>query len=390
MKKALLVSILAIFYAATVVAQNDTSFAVKPKKKSIFGGDGIYLRDSTWKIGGFVGVSLSQTALYQWSPGGSNNFAFLAASNFYANYKKGKIEWSTNLDIKYGMVANGLIRSSALANRNFQKNIDVLQLGTNVGYNITDHLYLAAKFGFLSQFSPSYDYSQTDTVGGRFRKYTVSKFGAPAVITIGPGLTWKPVSYFTLFFSPIEGKLTFVTKDDPGKDTTQVGGAFTSRYYTDVDETRFGLNRGTSFMGELGAELDFLFQKDIVKNVNWKSHLNIFVSYMTNNYNTAMPAYNATLDSVYTFNILPSTSHIPVVHWDNDFVFKINKFLSATLSARFVYQYNALTPVDKRNNESGAKGADGLTDIDKHGTTILSFNKLQIFEQFGVGLTLKM
>ena len=184
--------------------------------------------------------------------------------------------------------------------------------------------------------------------------------------------------------------MTFVTKDDPGRDTTRAAdGTYTDRYYGDVDETRFGLQRGTSFAGELGGEVDILFTKEIVKNVSWKTHLNVFFSYYNSNYNTIMPSYNSALDSVTTTTISKSTSHIPTVKWDNDIVFKINKILSATLSTRFIYQYNAQVPIDQRNNRTGAKGPDGITDVDKNGNPILGYSKLQIFEQFGLGIVMK-
>ena len=382
------VALLLVF--ATTFAQD--SLALKPPKKSKFvvGGNGIYLRDSTWRIGGYAGFSISQTALYQWSAGGSNNFAFLLSVNMFANYKKGNIISDNSLDCKWGMVANGLIRSKALAQSNLQKNIDILAIKSMVGYQIKKNLYLAAKLAFESQFSPSYDYSLTDTVNGKFRRYTVSKFAAPAVFTIGPGLTWKPKTWFTLFFSPVHGKMTFVTKDSPGRDTTSIAdGTFTDAYYKQVDETRFGLKRGDYFMGELGVELDLLFQKDIIKNVNWKSHLNVFSSYLNASYNTQMPTYFAGQDSIGTITISEKTKHIPVVKWGNDIVFKVNKFLSAVLSTQFIYQYNAQVPIDTRKNGTGAKGPDGITDQDSKGTAITAFNKLQIFEQFGIGLSLK-
>jgi DUF3078 family protein len=394
MKKALLLTTLTLLIAGFASAQKDTTAAKPPKRKPLdfLNGTGYYNRDSTWKIGGFVGLTVSQTALYQWAPGGTNSFSFLAAASGYANYKKKNVEWSNNLDIKYGEVANGLIRDAGLASRNFQKNIDVLQLATNIGYQVKKELYISVKASFLSQFSRSYDYSQTDTTQGRFRKYTVSKFGAPAIMTLGLGLTYKPKDWFTLFFSPAEGKLTYVTPDDPGRDTTgqYLGTAYlTNKYFSDVDETRFGLKTGTSVMAQFGAELDILFQKDIVKNVNWKSHLNVFESYTNNNYNTLMPYLYAAQDSMGTISISKKTQYIPTVTWDNDLVFKINKILSATLSTRFVYQYNAITPVDKYHNSNGAKGPDGLTDVDKNGVSVTTYNKLQIFEQFGIGLAMK-
>lgn len=388
MKKVFLLAMMFMIFGATLMAQDTT--ATKKKPKFILGGDGIYLRDSTWKIGGYIGFTLSQTALYQWGPGGNNNFSVLFGTNLYANYKKGKALWDNSFDAKWGMVANGKIRTKELAKSNLQKNIDVFAIKSLVGYEIHKSLYASAKLGFESQFSPSYDYSLTDTANGNFRKFTVSKFAAPAVLTIGPGLTWKPKDYFTLFFSPVEGKLTFVNKDHPGRDTTTLpDGSYTNAYYTDVDETRFGLKRGSGFMGELGWELDLLFQKDIVKNVNWKSHLNVFGAYINASYNTVLPKYYADQDSMGTISIKETTKHIPVVKWENDFVFKVNSWLSATLSTKFIYQYNAQVPLDKYNNDTHKKAPDGITDKDKFGNTVTGFSKLQIFEQFGLGLTAK-
>jgi len=389
MKKTILLVLLTMFIAGAAFAQKDTTKHVKRDPLAFLTGNGVYNRDSTWHCGGFIGLTVSQTALYQWSPGGTNSFSLLGVVSAYANYKKKNLEWCTNLDMKYGLGATGLLRNGE-AKTNLQKNIDVLQLSTNVGYQIKKELYASLKASFLSQFSPTYDPSQVDTTNGRYRKYVVSKFAAPAIITIGAGLTYKPKDWFTLFFSPIEGKITYVSP--PGKDTTgqYLGPQYlTNQYFAGVDPTRYGLTAGTNVMAQLGAELDILFQKNIVKNVNWKSHLNVFESYANNNYNTIMPYFYATQDSMGTKVISKKTQYIPTVTWDNDIVFKINKILSATLSARFVYQYNATTPVDKTHNNTGAKGADGLTDLDKNGVTITTYNKLQIFEQFGIGLAMK-
>jgi len=388
MKKPLLLSILVLLVGAAIA--QDTTGLVKTnptRPKFVLGGDGIYLRDSAWRVSGAMGIALSQTALYQWQGGGTNNFAFLLAIAGTANYKKGKILWDNSLDAKWGMVANGFIRKKNLAKQNLQKNIDFFNLRTVFGYELKKNLFVSAKLGFESQFSPRYDYSLTDSNG---RRFTVSKFAAPAVLTIGPGLTWKPKDYFSLFFSPVEGKMTFVKKDHPGRDTTtRPDGSFTDNYYNDVDETRFGLQRGSGFMGELGWELDLLFQKELVKNVFWKSHLNVFGAYMNQSYNQELPKYYEDQDSVGTVTIAVTTKYIPVVKWDNDFIFKINKYLSATLSTKFIYQYNAQVPIDKFDNETGKKGGDGITDKDKNGKTVSGFNKLQIFEQLGIGLAVK-
>jgi hypothetical protein len=365
----------------------DTSGAVK-RHKLLLNGEGIYLRDSTWKLGGYIGFNLAQTALYQWSPGGTNSFSFLFTGNFYAKYKKKKLSWDSNIDLKYGMIATGLIRDGE-GLRNFQKSIDLLSIATNIGYDITDHLYFSGQASFVSQFSRTYDYSQTDTANGAFKRYAISKFGAPAFITFGPGLTWKPKGYFTLYFSPVQAK--FVVVAGPDKDTSKLS----DLYYTGIDPTRYGLTPGSTYQASLGASLDILFQKDIVKNVNWRSHLNVYVAYVGNNYDTSMPFFNKADTMMETKTIKESTKSIPVVSWDNDIVCKINKYLSATLSTRFFYQFNAKTPVDQYKNSTAqnpfgtGKGLDGLTDVDKTGAPVLTYNKLQIFEQFGVGLSFK-
>jgi len=373
MKKHLLTVLLLVACIAGLFAAADSS----SQKKKMHFGDGFYLRDSSWHIGGYAGFTLSQVALVNWGPGGSDNIAFLLNGNAYANYKKGKWLWENNLDMKWGMIANGVIDNANLAARNFQKNIDILSFNTNAGYKIKDELYFSFKASFLSQFSPSYDYSLTDTTNGRFRKYKVSQFFAPAILTIGPGLTYIPKPYLTIFVSPIEGKMTFV--EGQGKDTAHVNGDLTNGYYDGIDPTRYGLRAGSHFGAALGAELDILFQKDLVKNINWKSHLNVFESYANNNYNTIMPGFDAADDSVISKTISMKSQHIPIVRWDNDFVFKVNKWLSATLSARFVYKYNDIVAVED----------NGATVLDKHNVPLTTYNRIQIFEQFGLALNYK-
>src|SRR5689334_16440638 len=115
MKNLLLLSCM-ILVTASLVAQD----SMQTKKRKIVFGDGMYFRDSTWKVGGFAAINLSQTAVHQWAAGGNNSFAFLLSGNLHVNYKKGKWISDNSLDLKWGMVANGLIRKSALAQRNFQ------------------------------------------------------------------------------------------------------------------------------------------------------------------------------------------------------------------------------------------------------------------------------
>ena len=84
MKKAILLTTLALLIVGFVSAQK-----IQPRQTRLnttpldfLTGTGYYNRDSTWKVGGFVGVTVSQTALYQWAPGGSNTFSFFSDSQW--------------------------------------------------------------------------------------------------------------------------------------------------------------------------------------------------------------------------------------------------------------------------------------------------------------------
>ena len=67
----------------------------------------------------------------------------------------------------------------------------------------TKHLNYSAELAFRSQFAKGFDYAKDST-------HYISKFLAPAYITLGLGIEWVPSQYFSLYFSPITGRVTIV------------------------------------------------------------------------------------------------------------------------------------------------------------------------------------
>ena len=61
---------------------------------------------------------------------GDDRIAFGGLANFFANYKKGKFVWGNALKLQYAVQRIGENKSD----NPFEKTIDYLRLGTNLGY----------------------------------------------------------------------------------------------------------------------------------------------------------------------------------------------------------------------------------------------------------------
>lgn len=336
-------------------------------------------KDSTWRFAGYVGLSGSQAAYYQWVPG--NQFALSINFNAfgYANYKKGKWSWNNNLDAKYGVVALGRYRSVPDRKYPFKKSDDLLQLNSLAGYNVAKNLDVSLVFNFKSQFGAGYTY-KLDSTGKEYSKTLSSKFAAPAFMKIGPGITYKPTDYFTLFFSPITADFTFVDRS-----LTKIPNVPLEDQWQRVNEKDYGLETGKSVLVNAGAYLKMNFQKNIVKNVNYKTQLELYYDYTYPN-----TIKDSTGVSLYKERIIDNAAlrkearQQVDVDWQNDVVFTVNKFISATLFWRIKYRWRELVPVD--GNKDGFQDTVTMPD----GTKAPKVRRgVQIAEVFGLGFSYK-
>jgi hypothetical protein len=243
-----------------------------------------------WKKGGQFALNFSQVSLTNWMQGGENSIAINSFVNLFATYGKEKSKWDNKLDLAYGTVKTGDLK--------FRKSDDKIDFSSMYGYEAAKKWYYSALLNFKSQFTAGYNYPDDSTI--------ISKFLAPAYTSIGIGMEYKPVDYFSLYLSPVTAR--FIIVND--KDLSDAGA--------------FGVDPGKKVKPGLGALLRAEFAKDILQNVNLKTKLELFSDYMDHPEN---------ID----------------VFWDVFLAMKINKWLAANLNTTLVYDNNVMI-TDKDGN----------------------------------------
>jgi hypothetical protein len=265
---------------------------------------------SAWKISRQVSLNFSQVSFSNWVAGGKNSVSGVGLLDMSANYKKNKIHWDNSLKAGYGLMKEG--------EDELIKNEDRLDLSSKLGVETkNEHLLYSSFIQFLTQFTDGYKYPNTvDKISGFF---------APAYITVAIGLDYQPSEMFSLFFTPVSGKFTFVTDEI----LSQAGA--------------FGVDPGKKARAEMGATLKSEFKTPVVKNVSLSTTLMLFSNYLHQPEN---------ID----------------INWDAAVNMKINEYLSANLLTNLIYDHDILIPLD----DLGNKG-----------------RRVQFKQLFGVGLTLK-
>ncbi len=271
-------------------------------------------KDTSWKVSGFFGVNASQTSLSNWQGGGQNATALNSIFNIQAIYKKGKKEWTNKLDAQYGIAKIGA--GDAVP---FRKNID--QLFALSKYDIrafSKYWYYAVQADYRTQFAPGYKYDGDSTI-----KPAVSDFNSPGYIQLALGLDYKPTDYFSVTFAPIAGKITLVNRQYLADD-----GAYGVEPAV-RDPAGNIITHGKRARFEFGGRLIVKFKKDIAKNVNWDSYLDLFSNYGHNPQN---------IDVIF----------------NNLITIKISKYFSANIISQIMYDDDIIVKRDWDN--------DGLYD----------------------------
>jgi hypothetical protein len=227
---------------------------------------------STWKFGGGFGLDLAGLGIInpQLSAGG-NRLGFGGLINLFANNKKSKYYW--NNDVALQLAAQRI----GGKDKPFQKNLDVLRLGSRFGYDILlKKLFVAIDATAETQFLPTY-------VGNAIKGNDadlLSKFASPLRIAIAPGLDFKPNDHLSFFFAPASYRLTFVGDDvlaalvgqplgnEEGKNTrSQLGYTMKAQYLNKFLKDRIALS------SKLGWFADYT--KSLNGNVLWQNSMSV-------------------------------------------------------------------------------------------------------------------
>ena len=310
MKEVLLFFVAVLFAASTFAQDADT---LKP-----------------WKIYGVTSLSINQASFSNWSAGGENSFSGTALLKFYADYAKGNNSVNTVLNLKYGMIKTG--------DEKLNKNEDLIELISQYNNQFSKNWTASVQLNFTTQFAEGYDKPEDE--------HYISKFMAPGYLTIAPGVSYKPVEYFSILISPITAKTIFVTD----QNLADIGAFGVDKADTlsngDIDR---GTGKNSKF--KFGAFVEFYFKKEIKTDLAIESRLNVFYNYLQDN---SIPDGAAPID----FN------------WQTFLNYKLNDWLSANFFIHLAYM-----------------PGDVLIETDDAGViTITENDKLQIQQTLGIGL----
>lgn len=216
-------------------------------------------KESNWKVSGILSFNASATGLVNWAAGGNNNINMVAAANVSFLYKKGAFAWDSNIDTDFG---ESFVDNSK---HNWQKTNDKLNISTKFGWEMAKSWYLTALGSFKTQYAYGYDYSQDELS-------PISQFMTPSYTDLSVGIDWKPSSIFTIYVSPVAGRITTATNDQ-----------LRAKYFgKDYYEKHFNAATGLcdrNFQAEFGASLKAGINYDKIENLKIISTVTVFTPY---------------------------------------------------------------------------------------------------------------
>ncbi len=278
MKK--IVSLLAIVGSITAFAQTVDGDGVKTDSKRYLKDQSFEGRKEGWFVSGNNSLLFSQSAFDNWIAGGVNSFSLNAAMDYEFNLTRGKHIWDNRVILGYGIQAN--------EDEDSRKTNDIIDITSSYGYNIGNNWYLAAMMNFKTQFTAGYDYSVDP-------KNKISNFLAPAYLSFGFGVDYKPNENFQVNIHPATPRWTFV-----GDKDLQYAG-------------NFGLkNDGDASLFEFGAYLGARYKFQIMQGITYDNRIGIYSNYLDTPQNMDI-AYSGILD------------------------LKVNKWVSAQVAINLLY-----------------------------------------------------
>lgn len=281
-KKILFTALMAVSITAISAQDQDVQKMKNETKREIKKDE---KQKEGWTKGGVFNLNLSQGASRNWAAGAEkSSFSINALVNTFAFYKKGKNAWDNTLNMQYGIV-----NATSIGTR---KNDDRFDFLTRYGYQLKNPKWYASVLGNLrTQFTDGFDYSTTPS------KTKNSGLFAPAYVLLSPGLLYKPNATFDFFISPVTSRWVIVNDKNSGL------------------RPLYNIPLGKTANYELGAFASANLKKEISKNINYTSRLDLFSNYKKEPQN---------ID----------------VFWTNVIGMKVNKYIGVTYSLDLIYDHD--------------------------------------------------
>jgi hypothetical protein len=123
--------------------------------------------------------------------------------------------------------------------------------------------YLTALGSFKTQYAFGYDYSQDELT-------PISQIMTPSYTDLSVGIDWKPSSIFTIYVSPIAGRITTATNEE--LRSKYFGSDYYNKFLVDGICSR-------NFQAEFGASLKAGVNYDKIDNLKIISTVTVFTPY---------------------------------------------------------------------------------------------------------------
>jgi hypothetical protein len=253
-------------------------------------------KNTKWKQGGTFAIMGGQTGSRNWTAAPEKfSLTGLATLNLFSNKTWGKNNWDNSLDLAYAL--------SNTESSGIRKLDDKIDLYTRYAY------YFAGKYGagilgnVRTQFSNGFDHSEAT-------RKRISGFFAPAIITLGAGVHFKPVTDWTISLGPAV-RWTLVT--NAPYSLVHQGGVKPDGTTEKTLAEIYGVDPNERSRTDIGGLLSTTFNRKVAKNVLYRTRLDV-------------------MSDLKNHNDLNAS-----VYWTNGLNMSVNKWLKVTYNFDLIY-----------------------------------------------------
>ncbi len=264
-KKILCFAALTLFAITGVKANNDGEPATESvPAAAATADDSTKTPRGTWTTISTPALKIDENYYKNWSSTGISQVAFISTFNGDYKYTHPKYIWDNVVDLALGLYWQDLDGDTsqhgfrALESR--RKNDDKIDLTSTFSMKMKGSWNVNAIANFKSQFFSGYNYTTAD---GVTTETLISSFMAPGYLTTSLGFECKK-EFWNISLSFLTGKTTFLLDED----------VIAAGQLYGVDTTN-----GKRVYAGLGSYVKLYYKKDIAKNLNLYTRLELFYDY---------------------------------------------------------------------------------------------------------------
>ena len=183
-----------------------------------------------WEAGAFGVIGINFTGFNDWLSRAQPNTTASnigVTANGFVNFESEKSFWRNGANLNLGWLKFD-DKDDPDDDKDWKESADAINATSLYGYKLSKKFAISAL--------------------GEYRSTVLSNFNNPGYLDLGTGFTWTPVSNLFVVGHPLNYNIVFSDGD-------------------------------ASYESSLGAKIVADYTKEIIKGVNWKSNLSVFLSY---------------------------------------------------------------------------------------------------------------